>query len=393
MTTADLGYRAFDTDNHYYEALDAFTRHLDPALGPRTLQWAEIDGRKYHVVGGRVSHAVVNPTFDPVADPGVLVEYYRGNPEGKPAAEYLKARGPISPAYRDAGARLAAMDGQGLDGCWMFPTLAVLYEELLGNDIEAIGQLFRAFNRWLDEDWGFHNAERIFAAPYISPSDPNWAVAELAWALDRGAHIICIRPAAPMTPFGRRPPADPYFDRFWSAVNDAGITVVVHAGDSGHSFNGYAPSEYSAVHGKANLFRMLVRERPIYDFLGSVIIDRLFERFPNVRLASVENGATFLPGLFTELHALAMRNRGLFRDDPIETFKAHVAINPFWEDDLGMLVEHVGSDGVIFGSDWPHVEGMRQPLDYLVETKALDAANRRKVMRDNALALNTLRPL
>ena len=68
-------------------------------------------------------------------------------------------------------------------------------------------------------------------------------------------------------------------------------------------------------------------------------------------------------------------------------------IDPFWEDDLGMLVEHVGSDGVIFGSDWPHVEGMRQPLDYLVETKALNAANRRKVMRDNALALNTLRPL
>jgi hypothetical protein len=62
-----LDYAAFDADNHYYEGQDAFTRHLDPKLGPRILQWAEIDGRKYHVVGGRVSRAVVNPTFNPLA--------------------------------------------------------------------------------------------------------------------------------------------------------------------------------------------------------------------------------------------------------------------------------------------------------------------------------------
>src|SRR5262245_54791384 len=73
----DLGYRAFDADNHYYEAIDAFTRHLDPRLGPRTVQWAEIGGRKYHVVGGRVSRAVANPTFDPIARPGALHAYFR----------------------------------------------------------------------------------------------------------------------------------------------------------------------------------------------------------------------------------------------------------------------------------------------------------------------------
>ena len=77
-----LDYRAFDADNHYYEALDAFTRHLDPRMGPRCVQWAEIGGRRYHVVAGRVSHAVVNPTFDPIAKPGALCRYFRGNPEG-----------------------------------------------------------------------------------------------------------------------------------------------------------------------------------------------------------------------------------------------------------------------------------------------------------------------
>ena len=42
----DLGQPVFDADNHYYEATDAFTRHLDPALGPRCVQWATIDGRQ-----------------------------------------------------------------------------------------------------------------------------------------------------------------------------------------------------------------------------------------------------------------------------------------------------------------------------------------------------------
>jgi hypothetical protein len=127
----DLGHPVFDSDNHYYEALDAFTRHLDPRQGPRTVQWAEIDGRKYHVVGGRVSRAVVNPTFDPIAKAGAMHDYFRGNPEGRNPLEFLREREPIRPEYRDRDARLAVMDEQGIDQIWLFPTLGVLYEELL----------------------------------------------------------------------------------------------------------------------------------------------------------------------------------------------------------------------------------------------------------------------
>jgi len=72
------------------------SRHLDPKQGPRVVQWCEIDGRKYHVVGGRVSHAVVNPTFDPVAKAGALHDYFRGNPEGKNPIEMLREREPIA---------------------------------------------------------------------------------------------------------------------------------------------------------------------------------------------------------------------------------------------------------------------------------------------------------
>ena len=119
----DLGHPVFDADNHYYEALDAFTRHLDPRSGPRTVQWAEINGRKYHVVGGRVSRAVVNPTFNPIAKAGAMHDYFRGNPEGRNPLEFLREREPIRPEYRDRDARLGVMDEQGLDQLWLFPTL------------------------------------------------------------------------------------------------------------------------------------------------------------------------------------------------------------------------------------------------------------------------------
>ncbi len=390
----ELDYLAFDSDNHYYEALDAFTRHLDPRLGPRTVQWAEIDGRKYHVVGGRVSRAVVNPTFDPIAKAGAMHDYFRGNPDGKLPTEFLRERERIRPEYRDRDARLARMDEFGLEKIWLFPTLGILYEELLKDDSEAVAITFRSFNRWLDEDWGVDYRGRIFAAPYISLADVDFAVSELEWALDRGARVLVMRPAAPTTARGQRPPADPMFDPFWARVNEAGITVVAHAGDSGYSSQGYARDGFAATFEGAGRpsIKMLNIERAIYDFLASLVFDELFVRFPNVRIASVENGSEFLPDLFRKLRSTSRKLPGFFRDDPVEIFRRHIWVNPFWEDDVQEVVELMGPERVIFGSDWPHIEGMPSPLDYARELKAFDDDTRRLILRDNTTELNELHP-
>jgi predicted TIM-barrel fold metal-dependent hydrolase len=390
----DLGYGAFDADNHYYEALDAFTRYLDPKLGPRCVQWAEIEGRRYHVVGGQVSRAVVNPTFDPIARAGAMHDYFRGNPEGKSPLEFLREREPIRPEYRDRDARLAVMDEFGLQGVWVFPTLGVLYEELLKHDPEAVTLTFTAFNRWLDEDWGCNYRDRIYAAPYLSLCDVDWAVRELEWALDRDARVVVMRPAAPTTALGRRPPADPTFDPFWARVNEAGVTVVIHAGDSGYSSQGYARDGFAATFegsGRPSI-KMLAIERAAFDFLLSLVFDKLFDRFPNLRVASVENGSEFLPDLVRKLASTHRRMPGYFAEDPVETFRRHVWINPFWEDDPYEVVGVVGADRVIFGSDWPHIEGMPRPLDYVSELKELDDGARRRVLRENALELTERRP-
>jgi predicted TIM-barrel fold metal-dependent hydrolase len=193
---------------------------------------------------------------------------------------------------------------------------------------------------------------------------------------------------------GQRPPADPMFDPFWARVNEAGITVVVHASDSGYSTNGYAREDFVAkFEGPMKpSIRLVLLERAIYDFLASVIFDKLFDRFPNLRLASVENGAEFLPDMFKKLASISRRMPGYFSEDPIETFRRHVWINPFFEDDLDETVGFMGADRVIFGSDWPHIEGLPSPLDYAVELKNLDDADQRRVLLDNAVELTSLSP-
>ncbi len=60
---------------------------------------------------------------------------------------------------------------QGLSKIWMFPTLGMIYEELLKHDPGAVALMFQAFNRWVEEDWGFNYQDRLFAAPYISLAD------------------------------------------------------------------------------------------------------------------------------------------------------------------------------------------------------------------------------
>jgi predicted TIM-barrel fold metal-dependent hydrolase len=322
-------------------------------------------------------------------------DYFRGNPDQKSPLEFLRDREPIRPEYRDREVRLGVMDEHGLEKIWLFPTLGILYEELLKDDIFAVNATFTAFNRWLDEDWGCNFDDRIFAAPYLSLADPEWAIGELEWALEHDARTIVLRPAAPTTIHGQLSPFDEYFDPIWQRINDAGITVVVHAGDSGYSSQGYAKDGFGATFegaGRASI-KMFNIERAAYDFLITAMFDRLFDRFPNVRMASVENGSEFLPDLFKKLASTGRKMPGYFSGDPIEQFREHVWINPFWEDDVTEIVDLMGADRVIFGSDWPHIEGMPRPLDYAAEVKEFDDASQRRIMRDNAMELNERRPV
>ncbi|HET6874724.1 MAG TPA: amidohydrolase family protein [Acidimicrobiales bacterium] len=395
---ADLDFRFFDCDNHFYEAKDAFTRHLDPAFRKRAMQWGVIDGKERLLVGGKVNRFIPNPTWDPISKPGALDEYFRGrNPRGEDTPSLFGELDRLAdhPEYQNRDSRLALMDQQGMEAAIFLPTLGVGMEQALIHDIPALLAAFRAFNRWMDEDWGFAYQERIFAAPYITLVDPDSAVAELEWALGRDARFI-VMVGGPIVVNGVGvSPADPVHDRFWSLANESGITVCYHGGDSRYAYYAEDWGEHGGTESfRQNPFRSLTSYNPVQDTIANLLAHRLFERFPNLRVASIETGSDWVFHLFEKLTKSWGQTPKAYPEDPRETFKRHVWISPFYEDELGRLRELLGADHILMGSDYPHAEGLAEPASYIKDLRNFDYSDEdcRLVMRDNGFALAQRRP-
>lgn len=388
----------FDADNHYYEATDAFTRHMEPSMAKRTMQWAEINGRQRLLVGGRINRFIPNPTFDPVAKPGSLDQYFRGkNPEAKDVAALFGELEPIHPEYRDRDARLAVMDAQGIDGCFLFPTLGVGMEESLAGDLPAVVAAFGAFNRWLEDDWGYAYKERIFAAAMITLADVDAAVEELRRVLEHDARLICIKGGPVHTPNGLTSPGNSQFDPFWDLVNESGVTVGIHSGDAGYGryINDWEPFGDFEAFRYSPLRTVLSADRPPYETMAALVCHGVFDRFPNVRVASIESGAEWVPVLIKKLKKVYAQNPTALRSDPVETFREHVWVAPFYEDDLAALKEAVGLEHILFGSDWPHAEGLAEPATFArdLERHGFNEDETRTIMCDNGRVLSRRRVL
>lgn len=389
---AELDFNAFDCDHHYYEAEDAFTRHLDPKMAKRAMQWAEVDGRKRLLVGGRINRFIPNPTFDPIARPGCLDDYFRGKTAVSDMRQAFGELEPLStrPEYRDRDARVAQLDEQGIDGCFLFPTLGVGMETSMEHDLPAMQAAFSAFNRWVDDDWGFNYQDRLYAAPYITLSSVDHAVAELEFALANDVRIVNMRASAVTTDDGQKSPGDPMFDPFWARVNEAGITVAFHSGDAGYDFlfeHWGLSTEFEAF--RYDPLKRLLNYSNVADTVAALIAGGVFDRFPRVRIAIIESGSDWVAGLIKRLDKAFKQASHAFAGNPVETLRNHVWVAPYYEDDLTELAEQLGVEHMLFGSDYPHAEGLAVPTDFVHDLDGFSDADVRQVMRDNGRHLVT----
>lgn len=379
--------RPVDADQHYYEFEDSFTRHLEPAFRRRGIRFVASGRRVEAVAGDRVNRFIPNPTFDPVIVPGCLDLLFRGQvPDGVHRKSMAKVE-PIRREYRDREARIARLDAQGLDAALLFPTMGVGVEEALRNDVPALMATLRAFNRWLDEDWGFQHCNRLFAVPLIALSEPEEAAREVDWCLSRGARMLHLRPAPVPTRSGYRSPGDALFDPVWARIDEARVPVAMHLGDSGYQrWNArWGESEefepFSAQ--PMDLGSMVSGTRSVHDMVAKLIMDGVLTRFPNVQLVSVENGSDWLVLLEKRLRKKANQSPQLFAEHPTETIRAKVFTTPYAEDDIPALVERIGASNVLFGSDWPHGEGLAEPLSFRELLGGLSDPETALIMRDN----------
>jgi predicted TIM-barrel fold metal-dependent hydrolase len=402
----DVIATVFDADNHYWETSDAFTRHRDPKFAERGVRLVEVDGKpRYLFDGGRLHPIIPGPgDVHPRPRPGSLYEYFAGRSDKARLGDELACEDPAQhPEWYDRDARLKVMDAQGVEAAWLFPSQGVCMEGPMQPDIEASVHILRAFNRWLEEDWGFAYRDRIFGVPYLTLSDVSQAVEELEWCLDHGARVVSVRNGPAFTPEGTKSPADPGFDPFWARVAEAGVVVAPHAGfEDGYTkvsqavAEEWGRSEVSRPSGDAatrysTVVNMLMKHRLVHDFAAILVADKLFERHPALRVAYIENGGTWVGDVLHGLQLLHGQNPGMFKSNPVDQFVEHCWVAPFVEDSVPDLAKHLPVQRILFGSDWPHAEGVGHPRDFFKNVEEFSIEDQQRIMVENARELTLAR--
>ncbi|HET6949687.1 MAG TPA: amidohydrolase family protein [Acidimicrobiales bacterium] len=387
-----MEYQLVDADGHYYEPDDCFSRHIEARFQDQTVRVERgDDGLGRVLLRGRRTFMSVMPG-DYASAPGALQGLFVGDQaDGFAHREVINARD--YPAFTTRSARVALMDEQGVEASILLPTLGVSVEYDMRDDVELSYASLRAFNRWLEEDWGYGDDGRIFAVPMLSLLDLDRAMAELHRVLAAGTRLVHLCPG----PIGGRSPADPHFDPFWATVADAGVPVIFHTSNSGYAhFYGRHWSEdpHNPSHRQSPLqWALCNTERPLVDTLIALTLHNLFGRHPALKVVSIENGSSWLkPLLKTVDKAAALGRRGpmiggQLPPHPSEALVEHLWVCPFPEDDVHELIDTLGADHVLFGSDYPHPEGLRAPLDYVARLDGCDPIVTRKVLRANAAEL------
>ena len=396
MSRPVLDYRVVDADNHYYEPDDCCTRHLEARYRDRAVhvETREDGTREWRFGAKRLGFH--RGARDHALRPGALRELFAGEPFDAEAPPVISTDQPV---FRARDARLRAMDKQGVEAAILLPSFGVSFEHETRSDPEAGLAAVRAFNRFVEDDWGYAYQERIFAPALASLLDRDLGVAELERVLAAGARLVALRPG----PVYGRSPADPYFDPFWARLAEARVPLVLHIGISGY------PDLYGTQWGEPgdvaesemSAFQWLTcfGERPIVDTLGALVLHNLFGRHRDLRVLSLENGSRWVPELLRAMdnavkYSINSKGElsgrwlgGKIHAKPSEIFREHVFVAPFWEESVAGLAGTIGVPRVLFGSDWPHPEGVPQPLDFLAECEGLDAPALRRVMRENAAEL------
>jgi predicted TIM-barrel fold metal-dependent hydrolase len=388
-----LPYRPVDFDNHYYEQDDCYSRHIEPGFRDQAIRPVKsANGSRPWMLGDHVVNFFRQNPADSVARPGYMEHLLTGHaPMDWTEDGLISAREYPEMMYRQQ--RLPALDRHGLEAAVMIPTAATFIEWEFRDQIPALCANLRSFNRWIEEEWGFGEDSRIFGVPMITLLDLDWAIEELERVAQLGCRLVSLM----VGPVADRSPADPKFDPWWARVQEIGVRPIFHVGPGGFTelyakHWGEDPNrsvmDYSALQ-----HYLSVGERPVEDTMAALLLHNLFGRYPDLEVISLENGSSWVEPLLKGVDKAAnLATAGSWlggrpSDRPSEVFRRHVYVAPYFEDDLDKLVGLIGADHVLFGSDWPHPEGLAEPLDFLKYLDGLPADQIRTIMRDNGARL------
>ncbi|HVA76905.1 MAG TPA: amidohydrolase family protein [Candidatus Binataceae bacterium] len=212
---------------------------------------------------------------------------------------------------------------------------------------------------------------RLLGVAIVPLDEPDLALEELNFALKCGLKAVWI----PHRPCADKSPGHVAFDRFWATLAESGTPFVLHVGGSPLQLakawmnNGRAPTR-DWMGGGENLRTkdVAVLHQGPETFLSMMLIDGVFERFPNLRGAGVELGAGWVPSLLVRLDWVVRHwrktdaNLARFTRSPSEQLTRQMAFTPFVFEDVGSLIDQSNPELYLFSSDYPHTEGGRNPI-------------------------------
>jgi len=349
MTYAD-GRTILDADSHVMELAD----FLDAYLGPED--------------AARMKRGTME-ALAPVLDEAVQrAERRRSDPNEAAEAEtrLLLDKGWFAMGGFESAERSRVLDLLGFEGQLVFATFAsTLY---LGRDL---GRLYAGAAAQNHAVQAFCDGDpRLLGVAFVPLNDPARAVDTLDEALTLGCAAVMV----PSTAAGDRAPSHPDLDGFWGRLEAAGVPFVLHVGGGGRlldpAFHNNAKPVTDHLGGGENVRSkdyLAIHHSPEV-FLGALILDGQFDRFPNLRGGCIEQGASWVVSWLRHLdHAQRAfrRTEAPLRelaDRPSGYVRRHLKFTPYPGEPVGWMMEQAGAELFMFSTDYPHPEGGRDPL-------------------------------
>lgn len=346
-------YIAIDADGHVHEENVMFTEYLEPEFRDRTEGWAlNADRNRRFIVDGA---------------------------EHPPFPREISVRKPMPP-----DSRIKVLDKERIRLAVLFPSAALVAGYQEPGFAHAV---MRAYNSWM-ADWCGQFPDRLkFAAP-IALYDIDDAIREAQRAVgELDAVAITVRP----NPAAGKRLDHPDRERFWSAVEELGVPLIVHesTGDpetaGGDRYGGMmTPESYTFHH---------VISHPFEQMMGmmAMIGGGVLERHPKLRVGFFEAGCSWVPYWIARLddHREHPKLGGYMEGLtllPSEYFERQcvVTCDP-GDPTIALAVQGIGAHKILFATDYPHFDSGAGAVADFLEVADFGETERRRILWDNTL--------
>ena len=339
-----------DADSHVMELADFLDEHIDPAQRNR-LRRGAIEA------------------FAPLLENAMAgAAARRSDSTAAAAAEerLLQDKGWLALGAFDPDERSRVLDLLGFDGQLVFATFATTM--FVGRDLDRLYAGSAAQNRAIVEFCS--SDDRLYPVAFVPLVDPARAVAVATETIDNGCAAVMV----PSTAAGERAPTHPDLDGFWDTLSEANVPFVLHVGGGGRlldpAFHNNDMPVTDHLGGGENVRSkdyLAIPHSPAL-FLGILVYDGLFDRFPKLRGGCIEQGAGWVVSWLRQLdygqRAFKRTEEPLRRLQlaPSEYVRRHLKFTPYPGEPVGWMIEQAGPELFMFSSDYPHPEGGKDPL-------------------------------